>query len=50
LRVGAQICGGPAWDPDFNSADFFMLLALANMNPRYARHFAIGNERTRRQN
>ena len=50
LRVGAQICGEPAWDPDFNSADFFMLLSLANMNPRYAKHFAIGNEPGRRQN
>ena len=41
LRVGARICGEPAWDADFNSADFFMLLSLENMNPRYARHFGI---------
>ena len=39
LRVGAQVGGAPAWDPDFNSADLFMLLNLAQMNPRYARHF-----------
>jgi putative hemolysin len=39
LRVGAWICGTPAWDPDFNTADFFVLLALANVAPRYARHF-----------
>lgn len=41
LRLGAQICGDPAWDPDFNTADFFMLLSLDRMNPRYARHFGI---------
>lgn len=41
LRVGAQICGDPAWDPDFNSADFFMLLSLPRMNPRYAKHFGL---------
>jgi putative hemolysin len=41
LRVGAKICGDPAWDPDFNSADFFMLLSLSRMNRRYAKHFGI---------
>jgi putative hemolysin len=39
LRVGAWICGAPAWDPDFNTADLLMLLPLSRMNPRYARHF-----------
>jgi len=39
LRAGAWICGEPAWDPDFNTADFFLLLPLANLSPRYARHF-----------
>jgi putative hemolysin len=39
LRAGAWICGEPAWDPDFNTADFFVLLPLANVTPRYARHF-----------
>jgi len=39
LRAGAWICGEPAWDPDFNTADFFLLLPLANVAPRYARHF-----------
>lgn len=41
LRVGAKICGDPAWDPDFNSADFMMMLSLSRMNERYARHFGI---------
>jgi putative hemolysin len=39
LRVGAYVCGAPAWDPDFNTADLLMLLPLARFNPRYARHF-----------
>lgn len=39
LRAGAWICGEPAWDRDFNTADFFVLLPLANLAPRYARHF-----------
>lgn len=41
LRIGARICGEPAWDRDFNAADFFMLMSLDTMNPRYARHFGL---------
>jgi putative hemolysin len=43
LRVGAQVCGAPAWDPDFNTADLLILLNVARMNRRYARHFLRGN-------
>ncbi|HEX6829241.1 MAG TPA: GNAT family N-acyltransferase [Burkholderiales bacterium] len=39
LRLGAWICGEPAWDPDFNTADLLILLPMSRMNPRYARHF-----------
>lgn len=39
LRVGAYVCGEPAWDPDFNTADLLLLLPLARMNPRYMKHF-----------
>ena len=39
LRAGAWVCGEPAWDEDFNTADFFMLLPISRLNPRYARHF-----------
>jgi putative hemolysin len=39
VRLGAYVCGDPAWDREFNSADLLMLLPLARMNPRYARHF-----------
>ena len=39
LRSGAWICGEPAWDPDFHSADFFVMLPLAKLDQRYARHY-----------
>ena len=39
LRAGARVCGAPAWDPDFGTADFFMLLALDHLDARYAARF-----------
>ena len=39
LRAGSWICGEPAWDPDFNSADLLVLLPMSRLNPRYMRHF-----------
>ncbi len=39
LRSGAWICGEPAWDPDFHSADLFMMLPLARLDSRYTRHY-----------
>lgn len=39
LAAGAWICGEPAWDPDFNTADFFLFLPLERLSPRFARHF-----------
>ena len=41
LRAGAQICGDPAWDPDFNTADFFVMLAAERMSTRYADRFTM---------
>lgn len=41
LKLGAQVCGEPAWDPDFNTADFPMLLSVENMDDRYRRHFGL---------
>jgi putative hemolysin len=38
LRLGAYICGEPAWDPDFNTADLLVMLPLSRMNQRYAAH------------
>jgi putative hemolysin len=39
VRLGAYVCGDPAWDKQFNTADMLMLLPLSHINPRYARHF-----------
>lgn len=39
LRAGAMVCGAPAWDPDFNTADMLLLLTMSGLDQRYARHF-----------
>jgi putative hemolysin len=39
FRVGAYVCGAPAWDPHFNAADLFVMLPTSNIDHRYARHF-----------
>ncbi|MFH8933488.1 GNAT family N-acetyltransferase [Streptomyces griseosporeus] len=39
LRLGAQVCGEPAHDPDFGVADLYVLLSMRRVNPRYLRHF-----------
>lgn len=50
LRLGAWIGGEPSWDPDFNTADLFVLLPLARLEARYAQHFGGGrpSQRDRR--
>lgn len=39
LRLGAYICGEPAWDASFNTADMLVMLPLSQINRRYAAHF-----------
>ena len=39
LRLGAWVCGEPGYDPDFDVADFYVLLTTDRMHPRYRRHF-----------
>jgi putative hemolysin len=39
LRLGAYICGEPAWDASFNTADMLVMLPLSKINSRYASHF-----------
>lgn len=41
LKLGAFICGEPAWDPDFNTADLLTLLPLERMAARHRRRFGI---------
>jgi putative hemolysin len=38
LRLGAEVLGPPAWDPEFNSADLPMMLRIDRLHPRYRRH------------
>jgi len=39
LRIGAVVCGEPAWDPDFHTADLLLMLPTSKIDHRYARHF-----------
>jgi putative hemolysin len=39
LRLGAWVCGAPAYDPDFGVADVYVVLAMRRTNPRYLRHW-----------
>jgi putative hemolysin len=39
LRLGAYIGGEPAWDPDFNTADLFIMLPMSRLSAKYAKHF-----------
>lgn len=39
LRAGAYVCGEPAWDPDFNTADLPILMPMAKIADRYSKHF-----------
>ncbi|MDX1506234.1 MAG: GNAT family N-acyltransferase [Spongiibacter sp.] len=39
FSLGAKVCGEPCLDPDFGVADVFILLDVAEMSPRYLRHF-----------
>ncbi len=39
MRLGAYICGEPAWDPDFNTADLLVMLPISRLSRRYADHF-----------
>ncbi|MBB3049325.1 putative hemolysin [Prauserella isguenensis] len=44
LRLGAWVCGPPAHDPDFDVADFYVLLPLADVDDRYLRYL-LGDDR-----
>lgn len=39
LRCGARVLGPPAYDAAFNTADLPMMLRVAELSPRYRRHF-----------
>lgn len=39
LRMGAVVCGAPAWDPAFRTADVVMVLPMSRMARRFAERF-----------
>ena len=39
MRLGAYICGAPAWDASFNTADMLVMLPMSTINQKYAAHF-----------
>ncbi|VCU71407.1 hypothetical protein PIGHUM_03491 [Pigmentiphaga humi] len=47
LKTGARVCGEPAWDADFNTADFPMLLSMDALDDRYRRHFGLDTHTSR---
>jgi putative hemolysin len=48
LRAGARLCGEPAWDPQFNVADLFLMLRADQISRRYARAISSTAGDTRR--
>ncbi len=41
LKVGARVCGPPAWDKEFGTVDFFVLLDVAEMSWSYMQRLGI---------
>lgn len=41
LRLGAKICGEPAFDYEFGSIDFFIILDVEQVPLRYRKHFCV---------
>lgn len=39
MRLGAQVCGAPCWDPSFRCADLLVLLDVARLAGRYSRKY-----------
>lgn len=41
LRTGAVVCGAPAYDEEFGTADVLVLMEMANLAHRYRQHYAV---------
>ena len=39
IRIGAEVCGNPAYDENFRTADFFTLFDINKINEKYAKRF-----------
>ncbi|WP_291831412.1 GNAT family N-acyltransferase [Marinobacter sp.] len=42
MRLGAEVCGEPCWDPAFRCADLLVLLSVDRLAARYARRYNLG--------
>lgn len=45
LRTGALVCGPPAYDAEFGTADVLVLLEMERMAGRYRQHYAAAEAR-----
>lgn len=41
MRLGAEVCGEPCWDPAFRCADLLVLLNVDKLAARYARRYKL---------
>jgi putative hemolysin len=41
LRIGALVCGPPAWDREFGTADFFLLLDFGMLKEEYLKRLGL---------
>jgi len=41
MRLGAEVCGEPCWDPAFRCADLLVLLHVDKLAHRYARRYKL---------
>jgi putative hemolysin len=44
LRAGAMVCGAPAYDAEFGTADVLAILEMEKMAGRYKQHYVVGAE------
>ena len=47
LRLGAVVCGPPAFDREFGTADFLVLLDIDKLSPEYLRRFGLMGTKVR---
>ena len=43
LRIGAVVCGPPALDQEFGTADFFLLLDFSTLKEEYLKRLGLGD-------
>lgn len=47
LRLGALVCGPPALDREFGTADFLVLLDILRLSPEYLNRFGLAGSKVR---